>query len=207
MDKWNEYNPDLWAEEITRNYKEMDKKALELTSGAGEEYKTGHPLLTVWDLECNELLYDLGLGDPDYRIKLLPEKKLKILFSKYRTQNLEVDDYGHIVPKDPLPGYAPESNNVRKELFSLGRTLGLLGELGKYFYLITDINFSRGLWLGQVEKAVADNDLDALNQVKNDMEFFKIGSSDAEFERVRKKMYSLNEDTDELELRLLLNKG
>lgn len=198
MKDFNVYNPDSWAEEVSALYDELDRKGRTLSLESLAVDDDMYDLVSsTWEMESEEILNDLGFGSSGYEIRLLPSKKLKTLMVRFKEQNVEIDDYGQVVSRDPLPDYVPKTDNVRKELYSLGRTLGLMGDLGRYYYLIPDINFSRGLWLGQVEKAISENDLEGLNQVKADMEFFKAGSSDAEFERINKAMYKLAEDNQE----------
>jgi len=143
-----------------------------------------------WQIECKKMFDELGFDECNYKFQMLPFFKLNKLKDKYFEQSMVLDEYGHFIPKTPIFNYVPKTNIPEKELYSLGRILGLVGDLGKYYLLLTDINFSRGFWLGSVEKAIIDDDSEKMKSIRDDIEIILPNSSDVEFNLIRRTMFS-----------------
>lgn len=142
-----------------------------------------------WQIECNKLFNELGFVESDYQFQMLPFSKLKKIKDMYYNQSIILNEYGHFVLRNPIENYIPNTSVPEKELYSLGRTLGLIGDLGKYYYFLSDINFSRGFWLGSVEKAIVDDDYKKLNLIYEEIKLISPDSSEIELELIRKTMF------------------
>ena len=126
----------------------------------------------------------------------LPNEKLLYLEEKYFSQMCEIDQYGEEVPRDTLENWYPKSDDNMKNIFEAARYLGRKNDLGMYFRLLSDLNFSRGFWLGRVEKAVSKGNNKELDKIRMEIDALRPGTSEKEMSDIKERLLQFDEQDD-----------
>jgi len=126
---------------------------------------------SLWADEANDLLKVIGI---DYIIDFdnVPNDRLNRLRNYYEKYSWTSDDFGNIIERDPLSTYNFSSDDPKKELYQLGYTLGEMNDLGFYYLLLPDINFSRGFWKGKFDNAIKNSDDNMIHELYNEIKLY-----------------------------------
>ena len=163
--------------------REKDWEELKQFSDSSDTYEPD-----FWEEDANDLLSELGI-DKKIDIKTVPTEKLDRIYDYYSAKENTVDEEGEIIPYDPIPFYHAGNGKPDSELYDLGHTLGSLGELGVYYILLLDINFSRGYWMGKFEKAVKEDNDNLILEVSKEMKVYDPENAEAELSSVVDKCF------------------
>ena len=179
------YEMDPMSDEIRENYDIIDsarEAATELALLGGETYKDIEYFL--WGEELDFLLNDLGVNAPiDFGV--IPIDRLDRIYNKYHPYSITYDDYGNEIDFDPLPRYhIEEGQNPKEGLFTLGYRLGLMGELGTYYKILPEINFSRGWWCGLYTRGIKERDPNIVSKLREEIALYDPNIVDFELARI-----------------------
>ena len=128
-------------------------------------------------------------GGEDYYNNDLTNERMLVLDQKYGGNEYIYDDNGNKVFNDPLKDWSPVNLEPEDIIFEAGHLLGLEGDLGGYFRLLSDINFARGYWLGCAEKAISNNDAFDLSRLLIDIDMLRPGTSKEEMENIIQNLF------------------
>ncbi len=188
MRRSDEYERDS-LEEIRENYDIIDKNIglQKFEDSIHENMEEVNNLL--WMDEVNELLQNMGL---DYTIDFekIPADRLKRIKTYYEKNSWTSDDYGNVVERDPFSDFYSSGKDPKEELYNLGYMLGQKNDLGIYYLLLPDINFSRGYWNGKFISAVEKNDDNMILEVSNEMKVYNPETAEEELSKIVNTVFS-----------------
>ena len=127
--------------------------------------------IEFWEEDFNALLHEIGI-DFQTSFDEIPLDRLEGIFDRFEVKSQELDDEASLIDIDPIPLYAAGNNIPELELKRLGYTLGKIGELGRYYILLPNIDFARGFWLGKFEKAIDESNDSLIVEVKEDIKAY-----------------------------------
>ena len=150
-----------------------------------------------WEEEANQILQEVGI-DYEFNADNVPQDRMDRIYNYYSPSAEEIDDDAVYVDVDPIPKYYAGDKDYKQELNKLGYTLGKVGNVGMYYRLLIDLNFSRGYWLGKFEKAVEEDNDNMILEVSKEMKLYDPSTAEKELTRVVNKCFS--SDSQDLDL-------
>lgn len=186
------YEEDPFGKTIREIYDDIDNRIRERKEKAelGDFDDLFFDLL-FWEENANMLLEEMGIKKT-FNFEKVSMAMLKRMHQKYYLQSQMLDDDAIRVPRDPLPTYYAGDGKPSEELYKLGYTLGSSGDLGKYYILLPDINFSRGYWMGKFEKAVTEDNDDLIIEVSQEIKLYYPEKAEEELNYVIKNCFTNN---------------
>ena len=179
------YELDPVDEELRENYEIMDsarEAAVELALLGGEKYRDVEYF--IWEEELDFLLHDIGINAP-IDFGRIPLDRLDRIYNRHHLNSLTYDDFGNEVDYDPLPRFhVSEDQTPQEGLFSLGFNLGLKGELGTYYKILPEINFSRGWWCGLYMRGLKEKDPNIVSKLREEIAVYDPNIVDFELARI-----------------------
>jgi len=177
------YEPDTFNDMY---YSDDNDKYAEVESFYNDKKRKDELIDVYYEQNLPDVIAEfLGISSAEeYYKNDLPNEKLLYLESKYFSQMCEIDSYGEKVPRDTLKEWYPKSDDNMKNIFDAARYLGRKNDLGMYFRLLSDLNFSRGFWLGSAERLIRENNLAGLNVLKGEIDELRTGTSEKEMEHI-----------------------
>ena len=134
--------------------------------------------LIFWDENVQEML-DARHINFKYDSSNIPEEVKKALFEEYFTDMHDINDEGYITILDPGYGFDGTDKGPNEALFCLGLFVGSQESIGCCYKLLTIPTFAKGFWAAKLEKAYENQDLEALEGIRNGMEAYDEDNADA----------------------------
>lgn len=191
----DDYNPDPADYEIRKIRDLIDLDEQSFLNSDEFDIEPAEKFALDYRYNCVGLVGDLMGSYSNYDCQInLSNEQLKVLDNKYSSQASEKNEYGEVVLRDPLLEWVPKSDDVLEVLFEAGHVLGAKDDLGKYYPLLVDANFSHGVWLGRLENAVSFSSSNTLEDVKMEMQLLRPNTYQEEFSQIMSSLFTVVTD-------------